>query len=237
MNIGFFGDSYIANGTIWTQIIRQLMPQHEFEVTGKGGSNLYYAINEWRQREQQYGADHYDVAVFTLTWPERLFSVWPYRNEQFCAFSEFRKWEVDSEICNEQDNKEFLNTIPHFYRYIHDREWREFDWELEIQWIMTLAQRHPHTRFIVIPNTEQARGIARKYHRHGLLLDFAFETLSNCEPNSPGIMPIVDMQRSGHLNDHNHQAIAEMVRDLILNLLELGDAIVPVDFSKFSVVS
>jgi len=236
MNIGFFGDSYIDQWSPWTQIIRQLMPEHRFDVTGKGGSNLYYAIHQWKEREREHGPDYYDVAVFTLTWPQRLFSIWPYRNQQFCAFSEFREWEPDCEIRDEQDNQEFLKTIPRYYRYIYDQHWREFDWELEIKWILDLATLNRHTRFVVIPNTEQARMIARSYHRHGVLLDFAFETLSNREPNSPGPMPIQDTQRKYHLNPHNHRAVAEMIRDTILNLPVLGDTILPVDFSRFDVI-
>ena len=236
MKVGFFGDSYIDRFSPWTQYIRELMPDHEFDVTGKGGSNLYYAIHQWRDREHMHGPDHYDVAVFTLTWPERLFSVWPYRNEQFCARSEFRTWEPDCEIKDDRSNQEFLDTIPRYYQYIHDSDWREFDWELEIKWIMDLARPNRHTKFVIIPNTKQSLQIARRYHQHGVLMDMAFESISNQEPGSPGPMPVCDMGRLYHLNDHNHRAWASVMAEVIAQAPYTDSRVWPVDFDRFDLV-
>lgn len=234
--IGFFGDSYIDRFSPWTQYVRDLMPDHEFDVTGKGGSNLYYAIDQYQQRISAHGPDHYDVVVFTLTWPERLFSVWPYRNEQFCARSEFRVWEPDCEIRDDQANQEFLATIPRYYQYIYDQHWREFDWELEIRWIMELASPDRPTRFVIIPNTEQGRHIAQRYHRHGILMDMAMETISNLEPGSPGPMPVQDTGRLYHLNDHNHRAWARVMAQVISAAGTVDRCLWPVDLARFDLV-
>jgi hypothetical protein len=235
IKIGMFGDSYISLASTWIKYLKEHNPYYDIKIYGKGGANLYYAIRMWQTTLDQRQESSYDWAFFTLTWPERLFSIWPYRNEQFCARNEFRKFEKDCTIINEEDNQEFLKSIDLYYKYIYDTHWRDFDYEQEIRWIMELPEQHPKTRFVIIPNTEQSRIFAKKYHRGGILLDFAFETLSNLEPNSPGPMPVIDMDRNAHLNDHNHHKFAEIANQIICNT-SAKDAILPVDLNQFDIV-
>lgn len=97
-HIGLFGDSYISSSSYWVQQLEMLMPDRIFDMTGKGGANLYYAIREYQLKQEQKGRDFYQAVIFALTWPYRLFSCHPYRHEQFCAFSEFRVFEPDEVI-------------------------------------------------------------------------------------------------------------------------------------------
>jgi hypothetical protein len=235
IRIGMFGDSYISSSSTWIRYLRELDPRYRTDVHGKGGANLYYAIHQWREIAGD-NASNYDWAFFTLTWPERLFSIWPYRNEQFCARSEFRTWKADCSIQTEQDNQEFLRSIDLYQKYIHDWHWRQFDYELEIRWILELPRQHPQTKFIIIPNTEESRTIARKHHDQGILLDMAFETISNLEPNSPGPMPVKDNDRLAHLNDKNHHAFADMVHGIITEHNAGANMILPVDLKRFDVM-
>jgi hypothetical protein len=240
MKIGLFGDSYIDAHSPWVRSLQAALPGADFDSTGKGGANLFYAIYQYQERIKQHGDDCYDFVIFTLTWPERLFSVWPYRNNQFCARSEWREspdLEGDPEIRTEEDRKEFLDTIPKYMRYIYDRDWRMFDYELEIRWIMELAKSNKRTQYIVIPNTEESRQLALKHYTEGVLLDFAFETLSNREEQSPGPMPICDQYRKFHLNDRNHELVCDMILNIIRNQQQQKKSmIVPVDITTFDVV-
>jgi hypothetical protein len=233
--VGIFGDSYVDSRSFWTQRLAEMLPEHELDVRGKGGSNLYYAIDQYRIQIQHRGPDWYDVVIFTLTWPQRLYSAWPYRNEQFCSYSEQRPWVEDWAIQDEASNQEFLASIPQYYRYIHDQAWREFDWELEIRWVLDLAQTASH-RLIVIPNTEQSREIARRHHRGGILMDMAMETISNLEPGSPGAMPVRDPHRNFHLNDANHWAMARLMAEAIRQAPHRTSFVWPVDFNQFDLV-
>jgi len=235
MRVGIFGDSYVDQRSLWTQRLARLLPGYELDVHGKGGSNLYYAIDRYRTQIQYSGADCYDVVIFTLTWPYRLFHTFDYRNEQFCSYSEQRPWVEDWAIQDETSNQEFLAAIPQFYRYIHDQPWREFDWELEIRWVMDLAQTASH-RLIVIPNTEQSREIARRYHRGGILMDMAMETISNLEPGAPGPMPVWDPDRNFHLNDNNCWAMARLMSTVIQQASQRDNSIWPVDLGQFDLV-
>jgi hypothetical protein len=234
IHIGMFGDSYASLSSTWIQYLRQLDHRYQIDVHGKGGANLYYAIHQWLTMVDEK-TDHYDWVFFTLTWPERLFSVWPYRNEQFCARSEFRTWEPDCSIQTDQDNREFLQAIDLYQKYIHDWHWRQFDYELEIRWIMELPKRHPEVNFVIIPNTEESKVIALRHHTQGILLDMAFETISNLEPNSPGPMPVQDKDRSAHLNDANHRAFADLAHEIMRDHGTTPDKILPVDLKRFDV--
>lgn len=235
MRIGFFGDSYIAPTSPWVAQIQKLMPEHKFEIYGKGGANLYFAIHNWLEQAKHHGSNYYDRAVFTLTWPERLFSVQTYRNEQFCALSEYRKWEPDESIQSEEDNEKFITALKLYHPYIYDKTESRFDYELRIKWIMELAQTHTNTEFVVIPNTELSRTIAKKYHTTGTLLDFAFETLSNREPKSPGPMPIKDT-RSGHINSNNHRIFADFLKN-ILEQEKIPNVILPISYDQYDIVT
>lgn len=237
-NIGLFGDSYISDGAIWTQLLKELNPDYNVEVYGKGGSNLFSAIHSWRTKINEKGSDYYDVAVFTFTWYWRLFSVHEFRNEQFCAFSEFRdytQYHDDPIIVDDSTRAEFNKSILLHYKYIYDQYWELFDHELEIKYILDLTKEFPNTKFIFLPNTEVAKDLSKKHFHSGILLDFAFETLSNREPNSPGIMPLA-CGRPAHLSRPNHVIFGKLISDIIQNYQQYENSIYPIDYNIFDVI-
>ena len=233
-----FGDSYIAYPkNSWISHLNSKFQDYNIETYGKGGSNLFYAIDQFN-----YAVDvrkkKYDVVVFTFTWHDRLFSVWPYRNDQYCAFSESRDFctytnnggQTDPRIVDDATNAEFVASIKY-----HDNRWRKFDYNLEVRYILELPNFYTNTKFIFLPNTEYSREIAKKHFSKGVLVDFAFETVSNLESNSPGTMPMQD-SRVGHLNQNNHIAVGELVHDIISNYQEVRDKVYQVDFNKFDMI-
>lgn len=236
-HVGMFGDSYISLASSWIKYLREKDPRYQLDVHGKGGANLYYAIHKWLEITDNTQI-HFDWVIFTLTWPERLFSIWPYRNEQFCARSELRLFEPDCSIQTEEDNQEFLKSIELYQKYIYDGHWRQFDYELEIKWILDLPRQHPDIGFIIIPNTEQSRSIARRHHDKGILLDMAFETISNLEPGSPGPMPVreKDNDRLAHLNDNNHRAFADLMHQLLTKHDRSTSEIFSIDLDRFDLI-
>ena len=237
LNIGMFGDSYISPTAYWIHDLAKKDSRYNIDVTGMGGANLYYAIHTWQERLRLNNDKiPYDVVIFTLTWHERLFSVYPYRNSQFCARSEFRQFEPDPVIQTPEDNLEFLRALDLYMQYIYDDHWRRFDHELEIRWIMDLPCDYPDTKFLIVPNTELSRELAKKYHRQGILMDMAFETVSNQEPDSPGPMPVADWRRHNHLNRRNHGVFADLMHEIICDYHKLSPAVLPIDLRRFDQV-
>lgn len=236
-NIGMFGDSYISPTAQWIHDLVKKDPRYKVDIQGMGGANLYYAIHAWQQSlRSNRGCVPYDMVFFTLTWHERLFSVYPYRNSQFCARSEFRQYQPDCTIQTPEHNKEFLQSIDLYMKYIYDDDWRRFDHELEIRWIMDLPVQYPDTKFLIIPNTEFSRELAKKYHCKGVVLDMALETVSNQEPGSPGPMPVADWRRNNHLNSHNHGILADVVHAAICDYEKIAPAMLPIDRRRFDQV-
>jgi hypothetical protein len=239
MKIVFFGDSYLTHplAASWTSYFEEINPDFTCAFYSKGGSNLFWAINRWHEYLASNNFDC-DIVVFSFTWPQRLYSSYPYRNEQFCAYSEFRQYtdfEPDPVIVNDLTNKEFIDSIGLYYRYIHDNQQNIFHHELEIKYILDLPKRHPAVKFIFLPNTEMSRSIAKKHFENGILFDFAFETVSNREPNAPGVMPCVD-SRISHLNDNNHRIFAELFSSVVANYSELQNKILPINLNQFDFV-
>jgi hypothetical protein len=250
MKIGMFGDSYIAYPkNTWIEHLNSKSHDYNIETYGLGGSNLFYAIDQFNQTVDQI-KEKYDVVVFTFTWHHRQYSVWPYRNEQYCAFSETRKFNAyenvngvkDLKIYNDATNAEFIATIPKFYEYMYDDRWTKFDYELEVRYILELPDRYPDTKFIFLPNTEHARSIAKKHFNKGVLVDFAFETVSSSEPGAPAKLKPGEKinfgrdQRTGHLNQSNHRAVGELMHDIISNYQAVENKIYQVDFNKFDMI-
>ena len=118
---------------------------------------------------------------------------------------------------------------------IYDDRWKLFDFELELKYILELPKQYANTKFIFIPNTELSRELAKKHFSQGILMDFAFETVSNREPESPGIMPIRD-RRVTHLNYNNHCRFADLFYHTIINYNDLQDKILEVDINKFDII-
>lgn len=234
-NIGIFGDSYAQEFGNWTTNLRSKINDGTVDALGKGGSNQFYSLMRWKWSVEEHGPDYYDYAIFTLTWHHRWFSVYNYRNDQLCAFSELRPFESDGEIVDEETNQEFLDTIPKFYKYLYDDRWALFNHEQTVRYILQdLPQQHPGTKFIFIPNTQVSRAMAKKHFRGGILLDFAFEELSNRETGSPGPMPI-KCGRPGHLNPENHERFANFMLRIIDNYSHNVNKILPVDLEQFDI--
>lgn len=236
--VALIGDSYVSSWKTWTQNLQKKLPGYSFRILGKGGSNQFYAINQWRQEISGPAADKLDTVFFTFTWPRRLYHSHMYRNDQICAYSELRdlsQYGPDPVIKSKEDVIKFKESLDNYYRYIFDSTWSDFDYELELKWILDLPAQYPHIKFIFLPNHAQARHLAKKYFHHGLLVDFAFEEISNREPNSPGPMQ-VNCGRPGHMNPTNHELFAERMVPLILDYERYRNKILEFDLSGFDIV-
>lgn len=250
MKIGMFGDSYIAYlKNTWIEHLNSKSQDYKIQTYGKGGSNLFYAIDQFNQAVD-IRKKKYDVVVFTFTWHQRWYSAWQYRNEQYCAFSESRKFSTyqsvveahDPSIYNDDTDAEFIATIPKFYEYMYDDRWTRFNYELEVKYILELPDRYPDTKFIFLPNTEYSQDLAKKHFNKGVLVDFAFETVSSSEPGAPAKLKPGERinvgrdNRHGHLNQSNHHAVGELMHDIISNYRAVENKIYQVDFDKFDMI-
>lgn len=234
--LGLFGDSYIAfspnpNYMTWSQMLGKF---YQSRPWGKSGSNLFYAIDCWH-REMQNGP--VDFAIFTLTWHTRLYSNLLDRNNYFCE-PDPNMWNQptgfrDPEITDIEKFQRFTNAVNDYHRFIYDDHQARFLHDLQIQYILNLPRRYPRTQFVFIPNTEVSRDMAKKHHDQGVLLDFAFEIVSNQEPGSPGQMPLRIDHRISHLNATNHSKMAHLVLDLLKNYADVSNRVVTVDMDKF----
>jgi hypothetical protein len=242
MNIGLFGDSYID--LIWHiyadyhngKISREQKPWSlrllednlaPIISSGLGGSNQYYAINTWREVETT--GIKLDYAIWTFTWYQRLYNRDINWQEVLSANAERR--DVKFKTKNIDQIKQALEL---YYPYLYSEEQAQFQYELMVKWCLDLARQHPETRFIFLPNTEFARPIAAKHFTEGVLVDFAFETLSNRETASPGTMP-VNCGRSGHLNNSNHELVTAFVQNIMDNYEQYRNTILPFDYTKFDI--
>jgi hypothetical protein len=122
-----------------------------------------------------------------------------------------------------------------YYRYLRSPGQEMFNYEQQVRWCLDLANQHPNIKFIYLPNTERARKIALRHHTHGILVDFAFETLSNREPGALGPMPIW-CGRYGHLNDRNHTLVKEMVKNIIINYDKYQNSVYNIDYKDFDTI-
>jgi hypothetical protein len=146
------------------------------------------------------------------------------------------KWSKDyqdPEIDNQEDYDQFKSSVDCFHQFIYDDDWARFRHGLEIQYIMNLPARYPATRFIFLPNTALSRDLAKQHHTRGVLLDFAFEDISNLESNSPGVMPVRNDHRAAHLSQQNHVIMADHIKKLIENYDLHQDSIIELKLSEF----
>lgn len=241
MKIGLFGDSYVdfrgnrghhANfkqqQKIWSwQLINELSSVNN--SSGHGGTDQYHAIEQWRNR-----VDQYDYAIFTFTWHNRLY-LNPIRQEVSSAWAERRPINCEFLKNTDVDPESMYRSIELYYSNIHDENCSLFLYELMVKYCLELPMQHPSTQFIFLPNTEIARKISKKYFSKGVLVDFAFETLSNRETNSPGIMPCFDATRYSHLNEENNRVFKEYIKNIILNFNNYKDTIVEFDYNQFDI--
>ena len=231
MNIGLFGDSYIdliwhrhpdhtphPQDVPWSGRLLKALDSPVIS-SGLGGSNQYYAIKTWQDCTVPL-----DVAIFTFTWPERMYSDLDNFQEILSAHAERRQPTIA-----DANTADIMQGMDLYYRYLRSPGQEMFNYEQQVKWCLDLANQHPDIKFIYLPNTEKAREIALQYHTRGTLVDFSFETLSNREPGAPGPMPIW-CGRYGHLNDRNH----ELIKDLMVQLIENhSNGVYQLDYQDF----
>ena len=220
MNIGLFGDSYIdliwhrhpdhtphPQDVPWSGRLLKALDSPVIS-SGLGGSNQYYAIRTW-----QDCAVPLDVAIFTFTWPERMYSDLDNFQEILSSHAERRKPNI-----TDANAADIMQGMDLYYRYLRSPGQEMFNYEQQVKWCLELPKYNEQTKFIFLPNTETARDIALRHYtvHQGILVDFAFETLSNREPGAPGAMPIW-CGRYGHLGDRNHELFKDLMVDLINN--------------------
>lgn len=251
MRIGFFGDSYcdlqwfndnyyLDNPLAFPRELKtwpaRIIDDFDCEIlsSGLGGSSLYHAIARWEEDLEKFKDNPYDVVIFTFSWWERLYT--PHNNFQpvFLAKAERRPLPVSTDP--DVDFEEISQGIDLYYKYFCNDNEQQFYYEMSLKYILNLAEQYPDTKFIFLPCTEFARRIALKNFSKGVLLNFSFETLSNLETGSPGIMPVA-CNRSGHLNDHNNESFAKLIQDIIANYETHHDQIIDPDFTQFDLVN
>lgn len=252
MKIGFFGDSYVDINLdfywahpdtdekyfIWAARVCRELDLHPV-TSGLGGSNQFYAIKQW----QDYIINNnVDIAVFTFTWDYRLYS---YEKKWQSILSSIIEKKDLGKILESSDDPESFIEVPHdiddirlgvdlYYRYLHNRDNSLFVHEQSIRWILELPEKYPNIKFIFLPNTELSRGMAMKYFKHGVLLDFAFETISLMEGERVGDDPF-DYEKLGHLTNINHNRFKEKIKDVIVNWDQLKDKIYTLDYDEFRI--
>ena len=245
MRIGFFGDSYvdvflhnkITDQHSWSY---KLLQEYEAPIlsTGHSGTNQFHAITEWKKFIAQN--KKLDVAIWTFTWHDRLYSSWPINQVIFSAAAEKRQNEIKQQYKDIDFNgdPDFLDNLilAHelYLRYVLDTDQSKFLYSLMLKWILELPEQYKDTKFIFVPNTELANVLAKEHFTSGVLLDFAFETLSNLEIESPGAMPI-NCGRVGHINGKNINIFKELIKELIDNYQNFDGTIYKVDYNKFDI--
>lgn len=243
MRIGFFGDSYCdivyfnnekyrANPEAWGRQYKpwpaKLLDDYGSPIlsSGLGGSCLFDSITKWNNDNFK---DTYNVVLWSLTWHNRLYTS-DYFQPVFLAKAERRPIPI-SDIPG-VNYEEISQGIDLYYKYLYDDNQQKFYHEQLIKWILNLPTQYPNIKFIFLPCTEYSRKIAKNNFINGTLLDFSFETISNLEPNSPGAMPIM-CNRLGHLNDHNHECMTDIIKNIINNYENFHNTLVKPDFSAF----
>jgi hypothetical protein len=255
MNIGFFGDSYVDlywhrrpseyyNRNIIARPTRSEKPWSlrlledlhcPILISGLGGSNQYHAIHDWNN--VHWSGQKLDVAIWTFTWHDRLYQDSEGWQEILSAGAERRN--ANGSV---SEAEKIFQALDLYYEFLYNQDQALFLYELQVQWCLKLAELNPDTKFIYLPNTEIARDLCLKNFRDqgsatqdGILVNFAFETLSNKEPGSPGPMPIA-CGRIGHLNDTNHERFTAYVLDLIKNYEQYRHKVLEFDYGKFDIV-
>ena len=247
MNIGFFGDSYVdvflydplTNQRSWSY---KLLEDFSSPIisSGNAGTSQFHAIQEWSNFVNS--GKHIDVAIWTFTWDNRLYSPYPINQIIFSAAAEQRQEYVkqiykDININNPKDPDIVNNLLfahEYYLHYIYNESYNQFIHSLMIKWILELPNQYPDTKFIFIPNTEFSNTVSKQFFKNGVLLDFAFETLSNLEPESPGPMPI-NCGRVGHINGNNITIFKDLVKEILTNYSNYQNNVYKVDYNKFDI--
>ena len=240
MKIGLFGDSYID--LIWHRHPEHTPDPQDVPWSGRllkelgspvissglGGSSQFYAINTWLDTPKDM-----DVAIFTFTWHERMFSELENFQEILSSHAERRRPKIE-----EANTDDILTGMDLYYRYLRSLKQEMFNYTQQVRYCLELPEAYPDIKFIFLPNTEIARGIAQTHFastRRGVLVDFAFETLSNREPGAQGPMPIW-CGRYGHLGDRNHDLVKDMVKNIIINYDKYQNQVYNIDYKDFDTI-
>lgn len=246
MNIGFFGDSYVdvflydplTDQRSWSY---KLLEDFSSPIisSGNAGTSQFHAIQEWEKFKQS--KKDIDVAIWTFTWDNRLFNSWQLNQIIFAAAAEKRHNEIREVYKNtvlNPDDPEMVNNLlsAHdlYQRYVYDQTQSEFLYSLMLKWILDLPKSNKNIKFIFIPNTELANSLSKELFHTGVLLDFAFETLSNAEIEAPEPMP-VNCGRVGHINNANINHFKNLISDIIKNYQSYENKIYKVDYDKFEI--
>ena len=260
MNIGFFGDSYvdIMLERYWnfpyTSWENKVMPEW-FETveeekytiwaarvcrdlklapvtSGLGGTSQYHAIKTWQDFISSNN-NEIDIAVFNFTWDHRLYS--PKKGWQHILSSFVEKKDLEKIVGEVPDDIDDIRSgIDLYFRYLQSNEQSLFVHEQLIRWILELPEKYPNIKFIFLPNTEVSREIAVRHFKNGVLVDFAFETISLMEGERVGIDPF-NYEKSGHLTNINHNRFKEKIKDIIVNWTHHKDKIYPLDYDEFKI--
>jgi hypothetical protein len=235
MNIGFFGDSYVdITKSKWPGDLLNDMGSPAIS-SGMGGANQYYAVDTWNQVQERLknSTTKLDYAIWTFTWHQRLYRG---SDRNVPVVEMLAAWAEKRQPTQSNDNAEEINNaITSYFKYIRDDNESLFYYTLMLKWILDLPAQYPNTKFIFIPNTEVSKDLALNNFSQGVLLDFAFETLSNRETGSPCTMPC-DCKRIGHLNTINHDRVKDMIKNIIINYNQYQNKIYTVDYNQFDVV-
>jgi hypothetical protein len=251
MRIGFFGDSYcdlIFFDDPWYHENQMAFSREhktwaariiddfgcEILSSGLGGSSLYYAVDRWKQDVEKFKDNPYDVAIFTFSWWERLYT--PHQNFQPVFLARAERRPIPPSEDPNVNFEEIDQGIDLYYKYFCHENQQKFYYELMQKYILDLPAQYPDTKFIFLPCTEFSRHLALTHFSDGVLLNFSFETLSNLETGSPGPMPIL-CNRYGHLNDHNHELFTKIITNIINNYESCRNSIIDPDFSEFDLTA
>ena len=222
MNIGFFGDSYVAfdHQDTWGRLLINELDMPTV-LTGKGGSNQYHAIDQWLKLPHKPA-----LAVFTFTWHHRLYHSDFYWDEVCRAEAEARPLDAENLLPMAQAVKIYRENL-------YNDEYTQFCYDLMVRWILDLPRHYADTKFIFLPNTEYSRTLALQHFSRGVLFDFAFETISDNEPLSPGPVGQVHDMRPGHMNRHNNAVFKNIIKSVILDYPQYQDKVLEIDYRLF----
>ena len=240
-NIGFFGDSYVdlnidfhrqhpfadADWGIWAyRLCKDL--RYKPVTSGLGGSNQFYAISTWQEYVSKFAPP--DVAVFTFTWNHRLYSNKKEMQEIYSLTVEKKDL---AKLKNVPENfEEIRKAVELYYKYLYNESESLFNHEQSIKWCLDLPEQYPNTKFIFLPNTETSRTLSLKHFRTGVLIDFAFERISQLEGENVGVDPY-DYAKVGHLTESNHIKFKDIVKNLILDYQSYQNKIYKLDYGIF----
>jgi hypothetical protein len=245
MNIGLFGDSYVD--LVWYKH-PEFTPPYERKIwahrlmeelgsplttTGLGGSNQFYAINQFN-RAMESGAK-FDYVFFTFTWHHRMYIDQHKYQKVFSAQAENRDiYPEDAHLFEPGEPEKIMEAQKLYYEFMYNDKQALFNFEQQVRWCLELPEKYPDTKFIFLPNTEISREMALKYFNRGVLFDFAFETISAAEGDIIGVT-VWQNDRIGHMSTGFHEIFKEIALDVVINYPKYENQIYQFDYSKFGI--